>query len=71
MSELGANISGVMTGLLLLMFLGICLWSWSSRRSDAFEQMSQLPLEDDDIQDYAHAQHPQAKKNQNSKETSL
>lgn len=51
MTELSANISGIMTALLLIMFVGICVWSWSSRRKPGFDEMSQLPLEDDNIQD--------------------
>jgi len=51
MTELSANISGIMTALLLIMFVGICVWSWSSRRKPAFDEMSKLPLEDDNIND--------------------
>ena len=45
MSELQQNLSGFMTGLLLLTFIGICIWSWSSKRKDAFEEMANLPLD--------------------------
>tara|TARA_R110001592_G_scaffold59200_1_gene179566 strand:+ start:11952 stop:12167 length:216 start_codon:yes stop_codon:yes gene_type:complete len=47
MSELQQTMSGIMTGLLLVLFIGICLWSWSSKRKDSFDRMAQLPLEDD------------------------
>ena len=45
MPELQQTISGIMTGLLLLTFIGICLWSWSGKRKEAFEQMANLPLD--------------------------
>jgi len=51
MSELSANISGIMTALLLILFTGICIWSWSAGRKNAFEELSKLPLEDDNIKD--------------------
>jgi cbb3-type cytochrome oxidase subunit 3 len=51
MSELSANISGIMTALLLILFIGICIWSWSAGRKTAFEELSKLPLEDDNIKD--------------------
>ena len=38
---------GVFTVVMLLMFVGICLWAWSSRRKDDFAEAAQLPLEDD------------------------
>jgi cytochrome c oxidase cbb3-type subunit 4 len=40
--------SGVMTGILILVFIGIVLWAWSSRRRQDFEEAAHLPLEDDD-----------------------
>ena len=51
MSELSANLSGIMTALLLILFIGICIWSWSGGRKTAFEELSKLPLEDDNIKD--------------------
>jgi cytochrome c oxidase cbb3-type subunit 4 len=46
MSEFQQIFNGLMTGLLLIIFIGICLWSWSSKRKDSFDQMAHLPLED-------------------------
>lgn len=51
MTGFSGDFSGVMTGILLVMFLGICLWSWSSRRKPAFDEMANLPLEDDEMRD--------------------
>ena len=44
----GAGIaSGVMAGILLLIFVGLWLWAYSSRRRPAFEAAARLPLEED------------------------
>ncbi|MGI9329628.1 MAG: cbb3-type cytochrome oxidase subunit 3 [Gammaproteobacteria bacterium] len=39
---------GVFTILMLLLFVGICFWTFSAKRTKDFEEASQLPLEDDD-----------------------
>ncbi len=39
--------SGVITGVLLVMFVGLCLWAWSARRKEDFAQAARLPLDDD------------------------
>ena len=38
---------GAFTAVMLLLFVGICLWAWSRRRKADFEEASRLPLEDD------------------------
>jgi cytochrome c oxidase cbb3-type subunit 4 len=48
MSELQQTLSGLMTGLLLILFIGICIWSWSGKRKESFKQMANLPLEHDE-----------------------
>ncbi len=40
------TINGVMTGVLLVLFVGIWIWAWSSRNKKSFDEMSKLPLED-------------------------
>ena len=35
------------TVILLLMFIGIVLWAYSSRRKQDFEEAARLPLDDD------------------------
>ena len=35
------------TLLLFLMFIGIVLWAWSSRRKARFDDAARLPMEDD------------------------
>ncbi len=42
-----ATLRGVMTAILLVTFVGICVWAWSSRRKDRFDAAAQLPLEED------------------------
>jgi cytochrome c oxidase cbb3-type subunit 4 len=40
-------VRGMITLSLLLLFVGLFIWAWSSRRKDLFERMAQLPLEDE------------------------
>lgn len=40
-------LSGIMTGLLMLIFLGIVVWAYSGRRRRDFEQAARLPLDDE------------------------
>lgn len=40
-------LSGIMTGLLMLVFLGIVVWAYSGRRRRDFEEAARLPLEDE------------------------
>jgi cytochrome c oxidase cbb3-type subunit 4 len=47
MSEFSGHLSGVVTALLLLLFVGIVLWAWSGRRRAAYEAAARLPLEED------------------------
>lgn len=42
--------SGVITAVLLVVFLGAAGWAWSRGRRGEFEQAARLPLEDDDPQ---------------------
>ena len=40
-------LSGISTLLLILVFVGIVAWAWSSKRKSAFDEAAQLPLDDD------------------------
>ena len=40
-------INGLMTLLLIILFLGICAWAWSKSNKSKFEEMAKLPLNDD------------------------
>jgi cytochrome c oxidase cbb3-type subunit 4 len=46
MAEAGIA-SGVMAGILLIIFVGLWLWAYSSRRRPAFDAAARLPLEED------------------------
>ena len=39
-------ISGILTALLIVIFVGIWIWAWSSQNKEIFDSMAQLPLED-------------------------
>jgi cytochrome c oxidase cbb3-type subunit IV len=39
-------ISGILTGVLLLTFIGLWVWAWSRRRKTDFDEAAHLPLED-------------------------
>lgn len=41
-------ISGIYTGLLLVVFLAIVVWAWSRHNHAQFEEMSQMALKDDE-----------------------
>ncbi len=38
---------GIFTAVMLLLFVGICIWAFSSRRKQAFDEAARLPLEAD------------------------
>ena len=39
-------INGILTALLIVIFVGIWIWAWSSKNKETFDSMAQLPLED-------------------------
>ena len=39
-------LSGIVTAILLLLFLAGCAWAWSPRRNAGFDAAARLPLED-------------------------
>jgi len=39
---------GLLTALLLVLFIGICIWAYSSKRKPMFDRAAQLPLEADE-----------------------
>ena len=41
------TLRGLFTGLMLLLFIGICIWAYSSKRKTDFDAAAQLPLEPD------------------------
>ncbi len=40
-------ISGIVTALLLMVFIGAWIWAWRPARSPDFDAAARLPLEDD------------------------
>jgi cytochrome c oxidase cbb3-type subunit 4 len=40
-------IVGLVTGTLMIIFIGIVVWAWSKRSARAFEEAARLPLEED------------------------
>lgn len=71
MSELQQTLSGLMTGLLLILFIGICIWSWSGKRKESFEHMASLPLEEDSPLTHIHSKPIQIKVKTDKSEASL
>ncbi len=43
-------IRGALTIVLIIAFLGLVVWAWSSKRKETFDKLSQMPLEEDDGQ---------------------
>jgi cytochrome c oxidase cbb3-type subunit 4 len=44
------TIRAALTIILIIAFLGLVVWAWSSKRKDTFDKLSQMPLEEDDGQ---------------------
>lgn len=42
------TLSGIVTTLLLIIFVGIAIWAYSSKRKKDFNEAARLPLEDED-----------------------
>lgn len=40
-------LSGIVTAILLLLFVGICIWAFSPRRKRDFDAASRLPLDEE------------------------
>lgn len=41
------TLRGLITLVLMLVFIGIVIWAWSSKRKKDFEEAARLPLEED------------------------
>jgi cytochrome c oxidase cbb3-type subunit IV len=42
------TLSGIMTAILIALFVGVCVWAWSPRRRKQFEAAARTPLDDED-----------------------
>jgi cytochrome c oxidase cbb3-type subunit 4 len=41
------TLSGIVTSILLVLFLGVWVWAYSSRRKEQFNEAARMPLEED------------------------
>ncbi len=41
------TLSGIVTAILLVLFVGVWVWAYSSRRREQFNKMARMPLEED------------------------
>ncbi len=39
-------LSGIITGVLLALFVGGCIWAWSPKHKRAFDQAARIPLQE-------------------------
>ena len=44
------TLRGLFTVVMLVLFIAICFWAWSGRRSKTFDAMASLPLEPDELE---------------------
>lgn len=42
------GLSGLVTLILLILFIGVVIWAWSGKRKASFDEASRLPLDEDD-----------------------
>ena len=45
------TLRGLSTILVMIVFIGICLWAFSGRKKKDFDDAANLPFEDDEIAD--------------------
>jgi cytochrome c oxidase cbb3-type subunit 4 len=43
------TLSGIFTAILLVLFVGMWVWAFSSRRRARFDEAARMPLEDDAV----------------------
>jgi cytochrome c oxidase cbb3-type subunit 4 len=41
------TLSGIVTAILILLFIGLSIWAYSAKRRSAFDAAARLPLEED------------------------
>ena len=41
------TLSGIVTAILLVLFVGVWVWAYSSRRQEQFSRAARMPLEED------------------------
>lgn len=50
MNPVWGHITGVVTVVLMLTFIGIWIWAWRKRHRETFQRMSKIPLEDSPVE---------------------
>ncbi len=48
MNALWGQLAGVITTILLLVFIGIWIWAWRPWHKKSFDKMAQIPMQDND-----------------------
>jgi len=41
------TLSGIVTAVLIVLFLSVCAWAYSARRRSQFDEAARIPLDDD------------------------
>jgi len=49
MNPFWGHLAGVLIVLMMLSFIGIWIWAWRKYHKPVFDQMAQLPMQDDDL----------------------
>ena len=49
MSPFWGHLAGVMIVLMMVSFVGIWIWAWRKYHKPVFDQMAQLPMQDEDV----------------------
>ena len=49
MSPFWGQLAGAMIVLMMVSFIGIWIWAWRKYHKPVFDQMAQLPMQDDDL----------------------
>ncbi|MDO1528463.1 cbb3-type cytochrome c oxidase subunit 3 [Fulvimonas sp. R45] len=49
MNPAWGHVAGVITTLLMLVFIGIWIWAWRRRHKPTFDYMARLPMQDEDL----------------------
>lgn len=42
------TVRGLITGTLLVLFIGLVAWTWSRKRKHEYDEAAKMPLDDDD-----------------------
>lgn len=49
MNPFWGHLAGVLIVLTMVSFIGIWIWAWRKYHKPVFDQMAQLPMQDDDL----------------------